>query len=581
MKNIISNKIFKDSGIWRLDGGKDIDYSDGSEHENYLNKILKSATDLSSDSDELTALAKDWTSEYHLSKKRAQLLNSFEFDKSSSVLEVGCGCGAISRYLGETFDEVISIEGTFARAKLAKERTKDLETVNIVNAPFQDLNFIKKFDIIICVGVFEYSSAFISGKDPHEEALSYFSSLLKPDGCLLIAIENQFGLKYYSSGKEDHTNIMFDGIEGYPRFPKMARTFGKEEIINRIQRHFSNCDFYYPYPDYKIPSLILSQMAFSKINAAELIANFHKPRSNEYFNAPLFDETLALVELQANKSLDFFANSFLIIANKSEVSKISFPQLGVFHNNNRPPCYQTKTIIKEHLNKIIVEKDKNLEDISDSRITEKLSLQPTTSEWIDGNSLQLDLYSKSRIKEISLLELFSPCKIWLDSLKQISKLSKLNEEVDGKYVDYIWQNSIIKDKEIFFIDTEWMLNSKISIKALAIRSIFHFLVKTRNISDLTQNLKSTSLYSLIISIGKALNLEFLSKDFDDFYNIEILMNQDSQKAANKLFLLMYVKYTWFFELSGSLKSLTKNILIILKGYVSRMIYILKRVFFIQ
>ena len=74
MKNIISNKIFKDSGIWRFDGGKDIDYSDGSEHEDYLNKILKSAVDLSSDSDELTALAKDWTSEYHRRKE-----HSFKF----------------------------------------------------------------------------------------------------------------------------------------------------------------------------------------------------------------------------------------------------------------------------------------------------------------------------------------------------------------------------------------------------------------------------------------------------------------------------------------------------------------------
>ena len=62
---------------------------------------------------------------------------------------------------------------------------------------------------------FEYSSAFISGQDPRDEAL-LFSSLLKPNGTLIIAIENQFGLKYYSSGKEDHTNIMFDGIEGYP-----------------------------------------------------------------------------------------------------------------------------------------------------------------------------------------------------------------------------------------------------------------------------------------------------------------------------------------------------------------------------
>ena len=103
---------------------------------------------------------------------------------------------------------------------------------------------------------------------------------------------------------------MFDGIEGYPRYPNMARTFGKKEVTDRILNYFDNINFYYPYPDYKIPSLILSDEAFSKGSFGELISNFHSPRKNNYFTEPLFDETLALLEIEQNAQLNFFANSF-------------------------------------------------------------------------------------------------------------------------------------------------------------------------------------------------------------------------------------------------------------------------------
>lgn len=577
MKNIISNKIYQESGIWRLKGAQDIEYSDGIKHEVFLDKVLKSSIDLSSYSDELTNKAKDWTSEYHLSKKRAQLLNGFEFDKSSSVLEVGCGCGAITRYLGETFDEVVSVEGTFARAKLAKERTKDLNTINILNAPFQNLNFTKKFDIIICVGVFEYSSAFIDGKDPHDEALAYFSSLLKPDGSLFIAIENQFGLKYFSSGKEDHTNIMFDGIEGYPRYPNMARTFGKEELSKRVNKYFSSYNFYYPYPDYKIPSLILSENAFSKVSLAELISNFHSPRANQYFLEPLFDEKLNLLELEQNNNLEFFANSFLLVANKTSLSKIHFPQLGLFYSNDRLPGYQTKTIIKDEDEKVIIEKILLQSNSDNNYSNSELSIKSSLSEWIPGHSIELNLYKKSRINNISLTELFAPCKLWLDALYKVSD----GKFLDGAYVDCIWRNSILKDKEIYFIDNEWTLNSKISIKAITIRSIFHFLISVRDLKDLTESLKSKSLYKSIVSIANALEIELTNEDFIEFYKLENIMGSKSNANDSSISLENYIKFTWFFDALSVLKKVPHR----LKNYsisvLVRFKSILKRVFLIQ
>jgi len=244
MDKIVKNKIFLDRGVWRLEDKEEIDYSDGIEHEKFIKKILLQTNNLSSDSDELTEKVKDWTSEYHLSKKRSQLLKGFLFDPSKRVLEVGCGCGAITRFLGENFNEVVSVEGTFARAELARLRTQGMESVNIINGPFQSIDFQKKFDLIICIGVFEYSSSFIDAKDPHDEVLRYFSEILSPDGIVLIAIENQFGLKYFSSSKEDHTSVMFDGIEGYPRFTDKAKTFGIEEIKKRLAIYIEEIKFF-------------------------------------------------------------------------------------------------------------------------------------------------------------------------------------------------------------------------------------------------------------------------------------------------------------------------------------------------
>ena len=549
MKHIVSNSIHLESDVWRLHGGKDIHYSDGVHHEEYLNNVLTSAKDLSSKSDELTGMAKDWTSEYHLSKKRAQLFSGFNFERASSVLEVGCGCGAITRYLGENFDEVVSVEGTFARAKLARLRTKDLGNVNILNAPFQDLNFTKKFDIVICVGVFEYSSAFIGGEDPHDAALAYFSSLLKPNGSLLIAIENQFGLKYFSSGKEDHTNVMFDGIEGYPRYPDKARTFGKNEITNRIKKHFAGADFYYPYPDYKIPSLIISENAFPKVRVAGLISNFHCPRANEYFDDPLFDESLALSELEENDSLEFFANSFLIVANKGLESSLDFPQLGVFHSNDRIPCYQTKTVIKEVGHDVVVEKLTS-NAAKKGAPFKNLSLSVGESTWIQGPSLEHLLYKNSRVIGISLDDLFKPCLLWLSRLNEISSETDVPGHVSGKCIDLIWRNTIINDNKAHFIDEEWSFNSKISINALTIRSIVYFLIKTRNTQDLTKCLRSRSIYSKVWEIADVIGVSLTKRDFEEFYVLEHAMSEVSinKKASFPVAsLYLYLRFTSLHE----------------------------------
>lgn len=81
---------------------------------------------------------------------------------------------------------------------------------------------------------------------------------LKPEGRLLIAIENRLGLKYFAGAPEDHTDLHFFGINGYPG-NQSVRTFSKNELGELLENSgFPFLRFYYPYPDYKFPTEIFT-----------------------------------------------------------------------------------------------------------------------------------------------------------------------------------------------------------------------------------------------------------------------------------------------------------------------------------
>jgi hypothetical protein len=87
-QSIVENELVQDeSSVWTLKDHRDFAYSEGAESERYLERVLRTAADLGSTSSELESHIKDWSSEYHLTTKRAQLLSGFEFDRSLRVLK--------------------------------------------------------------------------------------------------------------------------------------------------------------------------------------------------------------------------------------------------------------------------------------------------------------------------------------------------------------------------------------------------------------------------------------------------------------------------------------------------------------
>ena len=223
----VKNRLVQDpSLVWRLAEHETFEYADGA--EKYLEQVFRNAKDLGSCSEELEKHIKDWPSEYHLSSNvHSCSRGSSSTGRRESWRSAPDAVPSPASW-GECFDEVVAVEGSMQRARLARLRTRDLPSVSIICAPFQKLEFTEPFDFIFCIGVYEYSALFIDDAAPHDAALRYFASMLKPDGMLVVAIENQFGLKYFTSAREDHVGVMFEGVTGYHAALGRVLTFGSQ-----------------------------------------------------------------------------------------------------------------------------------------------------------------------------------------------------------------------------------------------------------------------------------------------------------------------------------------------------------------
>lgn len=519
IRDWVSNEINKHaSGVWTLANNRQIKYSDGPASERYLDKVLNKCSDLSSDSYELSGYIKDWASEYHLTRLRANLLKGFAFNRNSAVLEVGCGCGAITRYLGETFDTVIGIEGNLNRARLARLRTKDLQNVGIVCGPFQDIKFNKPFDLIFCIGVFEYSNKFVETDDPYDEILGYFRKYLKQDGTLVLAIENQFGLKYFSSSTEDHTLVMFDGIEGYPRHKNNARTFGYNELHDRLKKHFSKSEFYFPYPDYKVPECIISKRFYKKASVGELAGNFP---SRDYIKHQkhLFEEKLALLELDKNDKLHFFSNSFLVFSSNSDPLPVNLGCLGILYSKQRVRELQSVTrFIENKDGSIRVVKTPENKNIAPTRGS--LTFCHSETLWVDGLSLHMQLLLRIKEHEFNAEQVFKPCRVWFEYLRSFGEIRGDEVLLDGTYIDHTWKNLISDGDELHFFDKEWKWDKEINIKAITIRSILLFLDDAYRMSGIDTFFSDTSTRRVVKNIAQSFGVQLTNKDFREFYEVD-------------------------------------------------------------
>lgn len=257
---------------------------------------------------------RNWTIMYHLSHIRSNILGSVLINKTDNVLEIGSGCGAITGELAKRAKKVTCIELSKKRSVINAYQNRDYDNIQIKVGNFQDIEHKLEecFDIITLIGVFEYAQLYIQSKYPFHDFLKKILNHLSPNGRIILAIENKFGLKYWAGSQEDHIGGYFSGLEGYRDKKKKVITFSKREL----EKIFSDIgikeyDFYYPYPDYKFPMVIYSDDFLPKEGELNRnLQNFDRERMI------LFNETKVYDEILKNDMFPFFSNSFLVVLHK-------------------------------------------------------------------------------------------------------------------------------------------------------------------------------------------------------------------------------------------------------------------------
>lgn len=274
---------------------------------------------------------------YLTTKERENILAWYPF-QNKEVLEIGSGCGCITGALCDVGKKVVSVEQSQKRARITYERHKSRENLEVYAGNIMDIPFGHKFDYIVLIGVLEYSKRFFSEYPQDEFFLKMLRQLLKPDGILLIAIENRYGIKYFAGADEDHLGEPYTSLTGYSKVD--VKTYGKREMEKLLENcGFSKTQFYYPFPDYKLPSVIYSDKQLPSLADAALLPTYT-------YGKPLnFSVQEAMNGIVKNGQFGFFSNSFLVEAgtDESHFSDVTFAKF----QPRRTEDYQIISIERE------------------------------------------------------------------------------------------------------------------------------------------------------------------------------------------------------------------------------------------
>lgn len=168
-------------------------------------------------------------------------------------------------------------------------------------------NNAASFDIVLSIASVEKC------KNP-EKVLSHWRKLLKPNGKLLLGMNNRFGLRYFCGDRDPYTGRNFDGIDDYQRAYRRpedefcGRMYSRAEIWEMLQAAgLEHCKFYAALPDLNNCALLYAEDSLPK----EDLANRLFPTYN-YPDAVFLEERELYDGIIRNGMFHLMANAYFI-----------------------------------------------------------------------------------------------------------------------------------------------------------------------------------------------------------------------------------------------------------------------------
>ncbi len=534
--------------------GKDL-YSDG-EIEDELLSIVENRSRVEYPS--VIEEKMSWPILYHLSELRGNIVDFLPIGKNDKVLEIGSGCGAITDKLSRMAGEVVCCELSAKRSRINAFRNQDRDNISIHVGNFAAVEpeLPSDFDWVCLIGVFEYASSYIASDDPYEDFLRIILKHVKPSGRAVIAIENKFGLKYFAGCAEDHVGTLYSSVEGYPEGGS-ARTFtrpGLEKLFAKAGvKEFS---FYYPYPDYKFPTVVFSDRRLPhKGELTDNIRNFDRHRMLTFREDLVYDEILE------DGTYPLFSNSYLAVLGPG------FRTAYAKFSNDRKRAHCIRTVIEEENGERIVKKTpfypEGAEHIRDlSSFGEQLTKKYQGSSFkinqctLSVNEAGEDTASFDYIPGITLEQILDEClkrgefELFRKYFARYFELASYEAPGCGITLtdyDLIFSNILVKGDEWTVIDYEWCMPKKIDPKQVAFRALYCYLLgdERRNAADMETLLSD-------IGIG--------SKEAEELREQEMLFQHDVTEHHKSLGELLAGMGTYAVDVKKLFSARLKEIL---------------------
>lgn len=274
-----------------------------------LDRCITVCTD--GDFDNLLKETNDWPTFYNLTELRAGLLSWYDIPADAEVMEIGAGFGALTGALCERAGRVAVVEPSMFRARTISKRYSHFDNLDIYAGDLPDLHITKKFDLIIAVDILPQIANGSSAPEPYIKYIELLRSYLSFDGKLILAMDNRFGLKYFCGARNPYTEEPFGELSGAQN---EGHLFSREEISFIIKEAgFPYIKFYYPLPDFRIPSVVYSD---DMLPGGDMNENFfpYDPTSD----TRVLQEGELYMDVIDNGAFPFMANSFLIECSRED-----------------------------------------------------------------------------------------------------------------------------------------------------------------------------------------------------------------------------------------------------------------------
>lgn len=280
----------------------------------------------------------DWTLYYHLSPVRCGIWNWYFFRPGARLLEVEGGFGAITGLFCDRCSFVTVTERDAYRAAMLRTRYSSRDNLQIFGGELETLPVEEKYDYLVLTGVLERQCGGTVEKAPYAEYLRRVAQkFLKPDGILLLTVDNRLGLHYFCGDRDRFTGRPFDSINNYPHGTQ-ARGFTKKEITDIVElaglhRH----KFFYPLPDHRVPQMVFSQAYLGGTAIDERLSTYAVQQDTQV----VWERSL-YKDIQENGVLEFFSNSYLLECSTDQPA--SMVQFAVLSTDRGRDCGMATTI---------------------------------------------------------------------------------------------------------------------------------------------------------------------------------------------------------------------------------------------